>query len=264
MGASANSRSTIGRSVAAMKPLERCAGSSGVPKRPAGIVASRARFASSTLLPDFFALNSMLARSRSVHIAPGSRLLIVTLCMAVLRASPAMKPVSPVRAPFDSPSSAIGIFTALEVMLTMRPNLRSIIGSITALISSIGVSMLAFNAWIQVSRVHSRKSPGGGPPALLTRMSGLGHAASAAARPSGVVMSPATVVTFVPVALRISSAVASSDSRPRAMITSSTPSRASDIAQPLPSPLDAAHTSAVLPRIPSSMPAPCQSTHFTA
>jgi len=33
MGASANSRSTIGRSVAAMKPLERCAGSSGVPKR---------------------------------------------------------------------------------------------------------------------------------------------------------------------------------------------------------------------------------------
>ena len=38
-------------------------------------------------------------------------------------------------------------------------------------------------------------SPGGGPPAFVTRMSGCGHAASAAARPSGVVMSQATAVT---------------------------------------------------------------------
>src|SRR4051812_32557101 len=36
-------------------------------------------------------------------------------------------------------------------------------------------------------------------------------------------------------------------------MTRLTPSRASDIAQPLPSPFEAAHTSAVLPRMPRSM-----------
>ena len=70
--------------------------------------------------------------------------------------------------------------------------------STVALMSSIGVSMLASSARIQASRSQSRKSPGGGPPALLTRMSGSGHAASAAARPSGVVMSHATQRTGAP------------------------------------------------------------------
>jgi len=69
--------------------------------------------------------------------------------------------------------------------------------------------MLASMALIQSSRFHSRKSPRGGPPALLTRMSGFGQAASAAARPASVVMSPATAVTFAPVAARISAAAAS-------------------------------------------------------
>ena len=61
---------------------------------------------------------------------------------------------------------------------------RSIMPSTVALISSIGVSMFASSALIQASRSQSRKSPGGGPPALLTRISGCGHAASACARPS--------------------------------------------------------------------------------
>ncbi len=52
---------------------------------------------------------------------------MVTLCFTVWRDRPAMNPVRPVRAPFDSPSGPIGAFTALEVMLTMRPNLRAII-----------------------------------------------------------------------------------------------------------------------------------------
>jgi hypothetical protein len=39
--------------------------------------------------------------------------------------------------------------------------------------------MFASIAFSQSSRVHLRKSPGGGPPALLIRMSGFGHAASA-------------------------------------------------------------------------------------
>ncbi len=178
---------------------------------------------------------------------------MVTLCATVWRERPATKPVRPVRAPLDRPSSGIGIFTAPEVMLTMRPNLRAIMPSTVALMSSIGVSMLASSAFTQSSRDQLRKSPGGGPPALLTRMSGLGQAASAAARPSGVVMSPATATTLAPVLFRISSAVASSASLPRAVMTRLTPSRASACAQPLPRPFDAAHTSAVFPLMPRSM-----------
>ena len=98
---------------------------------------------------------------------------------------PATKPVRPARAPLDRPSTSIGAFTAAEVMLTMRPNFRAIMPSTVALISSIGVSMLASIALIQSSRVQLRKSPGGGPPALLIRMSGSGQAFSAASRPAG-------------------------------------------------------------------------------
>ena len=87
-------------------------------------------------------------------------------------------------------------------MLTMRPNLRAVMPSTVALMSSIGVSMLASSARIQASRSQSRKSPGGGPPALVTRMSGSGQAASAAARPSGVVMSHATHARAAPISLR--------------------------------------------------------------
>jgi len=50
---------------------------------------------------------------------------MVTLAITVLRAIPATKPVRPVRAPLDNPSTSIGAFTAAEVMLTMRPNLRA-------------------------------------------------------------------------------------------------------------------------------------------
>ena len=89
----------------------------------------------------------------------------------------------------------------------------------------------------------------GGPPQLLTRMSGLGQAASAAWRPASVEMSPATVVTLAPVSLRISAAVASSVSLVRAVITRSTPARPSDIAQARPNPLLAAQTIAFLPLI---------------
>jgi hypothetical protein len=77
---------------------------------------------------------------------------------------------------------SMGAFTADEVMLTMRPKRRAIMPSTVALMSSIGVSMLASSARIHAARSQSRKSPGGGPPALLIRMSGSGTAASAAAR----------------------------------------------------------------------------------
>ena len=138
-------------------------------------------------------------------------------------------------------------------MLTMRPNFRSIMPSTTALIRKIGVSMLASTALIQSSRFQSRKSPRGGPPALFTRMSGFGQAASTAARPASVVMSPGTAVTLAPVAARISAAVASRSDAVRAVMKTSTPSRAIDIAQALPRPLLAAQTMAFLPLSPRSM-----------
>src|SRR5271163_3534367 len=152
-------------------------------------------------------------------------------------------------------------------MLTMRPNLRAIMPSTVALMSAIGVSMLASSALIQASRSHSRKSPGGGPPALFTRMSGSGQAASAAARPASVVMSPAAVITLLPVAVRISAAVCSSVSAVRAVIVTVTPSRANAIAQARPRPLLAAQTSARLPFKPMSIvgsPLLLQPLHFRA
>src|SRR6266403_5336441 len=227
--------------------------SAAVPKRPAGFWAWRSRATCSTGLPVALAWDSMLERRRSVSKGPGRMLLIVTLWATVLRLSPAIKPVSPARAPLDRPRLSMGDFTETDVMLTMRPNFRAIIPSTVALIRKIGVSMLASRARSHTSRSHWRKSPGGGPPALLTRMSGAGHAWSSAARTASVVMSPATVVTRTPVASRISFAAASSASFVRAFIVMFTPSRASDMAQPLPSPLLAAQTIAFLPLIPRSM-----------
>ncbi|KOF54568.1 hypothetical protein AD428_06170 [Achromobacter sp. DMS1] len=65
----------------------------------------------------------------------------------------------------------MGAFTALDVMLTMRPKPRSAMPSTVALMSSMGVSMFASTALSQSCRSQSRKSPGGGPPALVTTMS---------------------------------------------------------------------------------------------
>ena len=58
------------------------------------------------------AIAATFERSRPVSNGPGSTLLIVTLCFTVSRASPAMKPVRPARAPFDRPRPGSGFFTA--------------------------------------------------------------------------------------------------------------------------------------------------------
>src|SRR5262249_61342176 len=108
--------------------------------------------------------------------------------ITVVRVSPAIEPVSPALAPLERLRISIGAFVAAEVMLTMRPNLRAIMPSTVALISSMGVSMLASIALIQSSRVQFRKSPGGRPPALLTSISGPGHAFRTASPPAGDVM----------------------------------------------------------------------------
>src|ERR1700756_2617683 len=189
---------TMNPDEAAHRKAQASPNSAGSPTRPAGTLAERSARSSSKVLFERFASNSMPERSRSVRNGPGSRLLIVTLCRATCRASPATNPVRPARAPLLMPRIGIGDLTEDEVMLTMRPNLRAHMPSTVALISMIGVSMLALTAFCQSSTVHSRKSPCGGPPALLIRMSGSGQAASAAVRPASVVMSPATGVTLAP------------------------------------------------------------------
>src|SRR5246127_5968565 len=158
--------------------------SAGSPTRPVGFDWPRLASISSKETFCRRASYSMPERSRSVRNGPGSRPLIVTLCLATCRAMPAQKAVRPARAPLLMPRLGIGDFTEPDVILTMRPNLRSHMPSTVALINMIGVSMLALTAFCQSSIDHSRKSPCGGPPQLFTRMSGLGQAASAAAPPA--------------------------------------------------------------------------------
>src|SRR3954464_5684419 len=204
-------------------------------------------------MPRFSDSPFAVLRRRSVSNGPGSRPLMVTLLITVLGDGPGVKPVRPARAPLERPRMSIGAFTAAEVMLTIRPNLRAIMPSTVALISSVGVSMLASNALIQSSRVQLRKSPGGGPPALLMRISGSGQAFSTASRPAGVVMSPTISVTVTPgLALRISSAVFFRPPAPRAVSVTWTPSLASAMAQARPRPLLEAQTMARRPLIPRS------------
>src|SRR6185312_2340888 len=99
-------------------------------------------------------------------------------------------------------------------------------------------------------------SRSGGPPLLLTRMSGSGQAASSLAWPSGVERSAATAVTLTPVALAISCAVASRRAESRPLTTTSQPASASARAQALPSPRLDAQTMALRPAIPRSMGVP--------
>src|SRR5690606_40906245 len=103
-------------------------------------------------------------------------------------------------------------------------------------------------------RLQSVHTPGGGPPALLTRISARPPSASStAARPSPVVISAATGVTETPCFVAISCAAASSASAPRALMTRSTPASARASADARPSPLDAGQTRPRLPLIPRSI-----------
>src|SRR5437764_455468 len=93
---------------------QRSPNSAGSPKRPEGFARWRSRTTSSMVRPLVFAWMAIVERRRSVSNGPGRRLLIVTLWPTVLRASPATKPVSPVRAPFESPRMSMGCFLAGE------------------------------------------------------------------------------------------------------------------------------------------------------
>src|ERR1700745_1191942 len=165
---------------AAHKKAHASPNSAGSPTRPGGLDWPRLASISSKETFCRRASYSMPERSRSVRNGPGSRPLIVTLYLATCRAMPAPEAVRQVRAPLLMPRLGIGDLTEPEVMLTMRPNLRSHMPSTVALINMIGVSMLALTAFCQSSTDHSRKSPCGGPPPFLTRGSGVGEGGTAA------------------------------------------------------------------------------------
>ena len=166
------------------------------------------RFASSAwgVTPCAFAVASSAPRYRSVAMKPGSRLFTVTLACATVRSTPARKLVSPARAPEERSRPGIGIFTEIEVMLTIRPKRRATMPSTARWISSIGVTMFVATPAKIAARSSSRKSLTGGPPALVTRMSGDGSAAKSRSCPSRVVTSAATAVVRPSIAAVISSA----------------------------------------------------------
>ena len=85
----------------------------------------------------------------------------------------------------------------------IRPTLRSIMPSMTRCTSPSGVAMFWTTPSSKPSRVTCRKGLGGGPPLLLTRMSGFGAAASKASWPALVETSATTATTVAPVEARI-------------------------------------------------------------
>jgi len=123
---------------------------------------------------------------------------------------------------------ARGLLTMAEVMFTIRPKRRSTIPSITSRIKRSGAIRLASTAPIQSSRSHCWNRPGGGPPLLVTRMSGVGQASSRASRVSGSAMSPTTVDTVEPTSSRSAAAAASRRPGSRPLRTTWTPSWASE------------------------------------
>ena len=138
-------------------------------------------------------------------------------------------------------------------MFTIRPNLRAIIPSTVSLIMNTAPSMLPLRADIQVARSQSRKLPVGGPPELLTTMSGSGTDLED--------RRPPLVAVDVHRHGRHLGAGGGADLLGRGLDIGlragddgqSTPSRANDIAHAFPSPALAPPTMAFLPAIPKSI-----------
>lgn len=109
------------------------------------------------------------------------------------------------------------------------------------------------------ARMHKRNHPSASIlPPCLSRSPDTSHRVDEEVLPGderglGAAEVRAQLAELRRVAERISAAVCSSASRPRATIVTFTPLRASNIAQPRPSPLLAAHTSAFFPLMPRSI-----------
>ena len=137
-------------------------------KRPAGIWACCARGPLASFLPVLVAAACIVvARRSSVELAGQQVVDGHALRAMPLRAARPQKPVRPLRAPLTGPTHQSGAFTALEVMLITRPKPDAAIPSTVALISSMGVGMLASTALIP------RRDPNRG--SRLERATGIGH-----------------------------------------------------------------------------------------
>ena len=85
----------------------------------------------------------------------GKMLLIVTFDEATSFERPFATDINPVRAADDSPIGDNGLLVIADVMLMMRPNLRSTIPSSTSRMRSKGANILLSTALNQLSRPQS-------------------------------------------------------------------------------------------------------------
>ena len=149
---------------------------------------------------------------------------MVTFLSATCRATPARKMVRPPRAAEERSSPACGslhrargdVDDAAE--LVRRHRLDRFLHQLDR---DHHVGGHAVEHLLRAS--SSRKSRGGGPALLLTRMSGSGQAANSAAWPSAVATSAMTGVTLAPVARSAAAAVLPAPCASRPLMTTSQP-----------------------------------------
>ena len=160
------------------------------------------------------------------------------------------KPVTAARTLFESMRLSTGCFTAIEVMLRIRPHRRSFIPGNTARVRLSTLSRF----WRMASRHTSGEcvsnSPAGGPPVLVTRISmrpkWLNPSATNRSTCCGSERSVAIATTFTPNASVMLRFASSSAAVSRAHIISAAPSAASSAATARPRPLLDAATRATL------------------
>ena len=193
--------------------------------------------------------------TRGVRWRPGCTLFTVTPSRATSSASVFKNAVAPARAVFDKMSCAIGWRTASEVIATTRPHRRSCMPGTAALhIATTDIRFRSIAAGYASTGVDA-KLPGGGPPALATRMS---TAPSASAASVTNPVAPAVVETSAMMPthpLPISAAASARRCGSRPQIATCTPSAARAFADASPNPDVPAATAARRPLIPRSMAA---------
>jgi len=190
---------------------------------------------------------------------------MVTLLITVLRAMPATNPVRPRGAPLDNPSTSIGrLYRGGSDVDDAAELARHHCRPPSALISSIGVSMLASIALIQSSRVQfaeiARRRAAGIVDQDIRIRARLQRGLAAIRRGdvAGDFRHRDTGTGFAYFGGGLRSA-----SAPRAVSVTCTPSAASAMAQARPNPLLDAHTSARRPLIPrSTVSLPCIQRFF--
>ena len=188
---------------------------------------------------------------RSVAWMPGCTELTVTPSPATSRATVFRNPVTPARAVFDRIRFGIGWRTATDVIATTRPQPWACIAGTAALHIADDRQQVEVEGGRIRARRGRREVPGGGPPALVTRMSRPPSASVAAATNAAPPCGVADVVRRTRCS-RDRSSAAASRTRPssRPQITTRAPSAASARADPRPSPADPAATAARLPCSP--------------